>query len=68
MITVLDTPESSFHIYVSEVHVYEFQALIQAGSATNPDLSPALKEFCDIVTTGKVQQDYYAQANIKRPD
>jgi hypothetical protein len=45
----------------------ELATLIQAGAQTNPDLPPGIKEFVDILTTGKIQQDYYTQVNKPRP-
>lgn len=45
----------------------DFTKLIQRGSNLAPDLSPAMKELSDIITNGKVMQDYYAQTNTPRP-
>lgn len=39
-----------------------FQELIQRGANLWPDAPPEIKEFADLVTNGKVMQDYYRQA------
>lgn len=52
----------------SDVRIYcaadwkHFQELIQRGSNLWPDAPPEIKEFADLVTNGKVMQDYYRQA------
>ena len=42
-----------------------FQGLIQKGSGLFPDLPPHVKQFADMVTQGKVLQDYYSQEGSK---
>lgn len=39
-----------------------FKELVQRGANLWPDAPPEIKEFADRVTTGRVQQDYRAQA------
>lgn len=39
----------------------QFQDLIQKGAGLSPDLPPKIKQFADMVTAGKVLQDYYSQ-------
>lgn len=39
----------------------QFQELVQRGANLWPDAPPAIKEFADLATTGKVQQDYQVQ-------
>jgi hypothetical protein len=41
-----------------------FQELVQRGANLWPDAPPHIKEFADLVTNGKVMQDYYIQAGI----
>jgi len=43
-----------------------FKELVQRGSNLWPDAPPVIKEFADVITTGSVQQDYWAQANISK--
>lgn len=38
-----------------------FQELIQRGANLWPDAPPEIKDFADLVTNGKVMQDYYRQ-------
>lgn len=40
----------------------QFKELVQRGTNLWPDASPEIKEFADLVTNGKVLQDYRAQA------
>jgi hypothetical protein len=35
-----------------------FKKLVQQGSCLEPNLSPAMKELADLVTSGKIQQPY----------
>lgn len=35
-----------------------FKKLVQQGSCLEPNLSPAMKELADLVTTGAIQQPY----------
>lgn len=41
-----------------------FQELVQRGSNLWPDAPPQIKELADLVTNGKVMQDYFKQANV----
>lgn len=43
----------------------QFQELVQRGANLWPDASPAIKEFADRVTNGKVMQDYYSDQLAK---
>jgi len=42
----------------------QFQMLVQRGANLWPDAPPAMKRLADLVTSGKVMQDYDAQSNI----
>jgi len=42
----------------------QFQTLIQRGANLWPDAPPAMKRLADLVTNGKVMQDYDAQSNV----
>jgi len=35
-----------------------FKMLVQQGSCLEPNISPAMKELADLVTTGAIQQPY----------
>lgn len=35
-----------------------FKKLVQQGSCLEPNISPAMKELADLVTTGAIQQPY----------
>lgn len=48
-------------IYVRQEHKAELKELIQRGANLWPDASPAIKEFADMVTSGKILQDYRKQ-------
>lgn len=50
-------------ILVSPEYWIEFQELIQRGSNLWPDAPPEIKRFADLVTNGKVMQDYDAQSH-----
>lgn len=43
----------------------QFQDLIHKGASLCPDLPPNVKQFADMVTSGKVHQDYYSQDGAK---
>ena len=52
------------HIHIRDEESWKsFQELIQRGANLWPDAPPEIKEFADLVTNGKVMQDYYRQAN-----
>ena len=44
-----------------------FKQLVQRGANLWPDAPPEIKEFSDLITTGKVNQNYFAQAGKSRP-
>lgn len=57
-----------YHIHIRDEESWKsFQELIQRGSNLWPDAPPEIKEFADLVTNGKVMQDYYRQANKEQP-
>lgn len=55
-VILVDTPES----------VKIFQQLIQRGAATWADAPPEIKEFADLITSGRVLQDYHSQNTDQR--
>ncbi len=64
---VLTCEDGSILISVPSANAKEFRELVQRGSNLNPDASAWMKEFADLVTSGEVKQDYYAQSNTPRP-
>lgn len=62
-----DRLQSPAQISIPPQYWPQFQELIQRGSNLWPDASPEIKEFADRVTVGRVQQDYYSQANVPSP-
>jgi hypothetical protein len=59
--------EVSLNVLLRHGLVKEFQDLVDAAANCRPDISPAMKELVDLITVGKVQQDYYSQAGVDRP-
>lgn len=58
----MQRPEPVMYITVmGEASIKEFKELVQRGTNLWPDASPDIKEFADLVTNGKVLQDYRAQ-------
>lgn len=51
----------------SEALTQEFYRFINRAANTAPNLSPALKELIDLMTSGQIMQDYYSQVNQQRP-
>lgn len=54
------------YIEVPEELMIPFKQLINKALNTYPDAHPALKEFGDLLTHGKVLQDYYSQRTDKQ--
>lgn len=61
------TERPSAHISVHGLMLEEFREFINAAANCAPNASPAMKELIDLVTNGRILQDYYAQANLPRP-
>lgn len=61
-------PNGHIELTIRKELAAEFKALIQRGANLYPDFSPAIKELADLITSGTILQDYYVQANVKRPD
>lgn len=61
-IELFSSAGKSYHYVIVSAETWpQFQELVQRGANLWPDAPPAIKEFADLVTTGKVQQDYRAQ-------
>ncbi len=59
-------PNGHLELTIRKELAEEFKQLVQRGSNLYPDSSPAIKELADLITLGRIQQDYFAQANKKR--
>ena len=57
LVIVIDGPES----------ISRFKDLVQRGANLFPDAHPEIKTFADLVTSGKVLQDYYSAVNLSAP-
>lgn len=55
-----------WYIHVPVADQPKFAELIQRGANLWPDAPPEIKEFADLVTNGRVLQDYYAQNKDQR--
>jgi len=54
-VILVDSPES----------IENFKQLIQRGANLWPDAQPEIKEFADLITNGRIFQDYGSQAKDK---
>jgi hypothetical protein len=45
----------------------EFKQLIDLAACNRPDISPEMKELVDVITNGKILQDYFRQVGAERP-
>lgn len=48
-------------VVITKESIEPFKQLIQRGANLWPDAPAEIKEFADLITTGKVMQDYKAQ-------
>jgi hypothetical protein len=55
-----------YNIAIPVANYGAFQELIQRGANLWPDAPPAIKEFADLVTSGRVMQDYRKQDTSKK--
>ena len=49
---------SSIRVYVNAMEEKAFRELVQRGANLWPDAPPSMKQFADLITNGKVLQDY----------
>ena len=57
--------ESKIVVITSAESFAQFSDLISAGATSKPNMPANVKQFVDMVITGRVLQDYYAQENSK---
>lgn len=57
--TVACSPITSITFSVSSTSLPRFTTLINAALNTRPDVHPELKELGDMLTHGRILQDYY---------
>jgi hypothetical protein len=55
-----------YNIAIPVANYGAFQELIQRGANLWPDAPPAIKEFADLVTSGRVMPDYHKQDTSKK--
>ena len=65
-ILCLHSTDGSIVIHVPKADAQPFKNLIQRGANLWPDAPPEIKEFADLVTNGRVLQDYHAQNKDQR--
>ena len=58
-------PSISIDIFGKD-SVKSFKELIQRGANLWPDAPPEIKELADLVTNGKILQDYHGQDTSKK--
>lgn len=56
----------NLELYVPKEIIPQFKQLISKALNSFPDAHPALKELGDMLTHGKVLQDYYSQRTDKQ--
>ena len=56
--TIVRLEDTSLSILVKPEFLQEFQELCHRAGNLWPDASPEMKAFIDLITEGKVQQDY----------
>lgn len=61
MIHTVVTQDKTLVIVVDPIDAEKFQELVQRATNLWPDAPPQIKEFADIITNGKILQDYYGQ-------
>lgn len=69
MAIIVDRTHSPLALKIEIVGVRDiesFKELVQRGSNLWPDASHGIKEFADIVTNGKILQDYVSQDTSKK--
>lgn len=63
---IVDQRSFDFHVIVPKEIEIQFKQLINKALNSFPDAHPALKELGDMLTHGKVLQDYYSQRTDKQ--
>lgn len=58
MITTVVTEDKTFVIVVPPLSAEAFQELIQRGANLWPDAPPEIKALADLITNGRIMQDY----------
>lgn len=54
-------------ILVTSKHRKEFNELVQRATNNWPDASNEIKKFADLITNGKLMQDYDSQTTTNKP-
>ena len=53
-------------IFIMGDSIPHFRELVQRGSNLWPDAPPEIKELADLITIGKIQQDYRSQDTSRK--
>ena len=61
MIVVKEIARDGFVIIVDGASIWKFKQLVQRATNLWPDAPPEIKEFADLITSGKILQDYWRQ-------
>lgn len=60
-------PSGAMYLNLPSRLVPEFKLMVQRALNMWPDCSPELKELGDVITNGRILQDYFKQAAIDPP-
>ena len=59
-------PTKALEIKIEEESLGSFKKLIQRGANLWPDAPASIKEFADVITNGRILQDYKSQDSSKK--
>lgn len=62
-IALIDSYETvtGYTVVINEASIDKFKELVQRATNLWPDAPPEIKEFADLITNGKVLQNYHSQ-------
>lgn len=61
MIVVKEIAQDGFVIIIDGSSIWKFKQLVQRATNLWPDAPPEIKEFADLITSGRILQDYRSQ-------
>lgn len=61
-----DTEPYAVHVHIYDENIEMFKELVQRATNLWPDAPAEIKEFADLVTNGRIMQDYRAQSATKK--
>lgn len=68
MIHVKHTNSVRMEIIITGKSLARFKELVNRALGSWPTAHPEIKEFGDMVTEGKILQDYYSQAGVRKTE